>query len=81
MPCVKVKADKATTNCLMQALFKSCIIIVILRNLKWPNEVLKCFLFLMSELLIIINIGRLLIHQDKREERIFIMCKISTAIF
>lgn len=65
MPCVKVKADKATTNYLMQAFFKSCIIIVILRNLKWPNKVLK--FFLMSELLIIINIGRLLIHQDKRK--------------
>lgn len=48
MPRVKVKADKATTDYLMQALFKNCIIIVILRNLKWSNKVLKSYLFLMS---------------------------------
>ena len=48
MPCVRVKADKATTDYLMQALFKNCIIVVILRNLKWSNRVLKSSLFLMS---------------------------------
>ena len=48
MPRVKVKADKATTDYLMQALFKNCVIIVILRNLKWSNKVLKSYLFLMS---------------------------------
>ena len=48
MPRVKVKADKATTDYLMQALFNNCVIIVILRNLKWSNKVLKSYLFLMS---------------------------------
>ena len=48
MPCVKVKADNATTDYLMQALFKNCIITVILRNLKCSNKVLKSYVFLMS---------------------------------
>lgn len=62
MPHLKAKADKATTKDLIEALFKNCMIIVVLRNLKWPDKVLKCYLFLMSALLIVINIRRLIIH-------------------
>lgn len=62
MPHSKVKADKATTKDLIEALFKNCVIIVIRRNLKWPDGVLKCYLFLMSALLVLINIKRLIIH-------------------
>ena len=62
MPRLKVKADKATTKDLIEALFKNCKIIVVLRNLRWPDRVLKCYLFLMSALWVVINMGRLIIH-------------------
>lgn len=62
MPRVKVKADKATTKYLTEVLFKNSMIIVIMGNLKWPHKVLKCYLFLMFSLLLIINIGTVIIY-------------------
>lgn len=62
MPHLKVKADKATTKYFIEALFKNCMIIVTLRNLEWPDKILKYYISLMSALLMVLNIGRLIIY-------------------